>query len=104
MPSLYLTCHQCHQEFVTPIAVTEAGLHDVLITGMVHLCPHCGHPDQYFTQDYHVPAALVDQLKPPDSPLSTDHAAAEHVSTEVAASKLAGYSVVTDPERRKPPA
>lgn len=104
MPTLYLKCRSCQKEFPTPIAVTEAGLHDVLITGMTHVCPHCAHADQYFTQDYHVPIELVDQLQAPAEPLSADHAAAVDTQTKATVSKLAGYSVVTTPEGRKPPA
>jgi hypothetical protein len=104
MPTLYVKCRQCQKEFPTPIAVTEGGLHDVLITGHTHVCPECGHADQYFTQDYHVPSELVDQLKAPASPLNEDQAAAAATQTEVTASKLAGYSVVVSPEGRKPPA
>jgi len=104
MPTLFLKCAQCGKEFPTPIAVTEAGLRDVLITGMTHVCPHCAHADQYFTQDYHVPPGLVDRVAAPSTPLEEDPAAAADTRTEVIASKLAGYSVVTTPEGRKPPA
>jgi hypothetical protein len=102
MPTLFLQCRECRREFLTPIAVTEAGLHDVLITGMTHICPHCGHSDSYNTQDYHVPSELVGQLNPPTAPLAADPAGATATRTEVTASKLAGFSVVSTPEGRKP--
>jgi DNA-directed RNA polymerase subunit RPC12/RpoP len=102
MPTLFLKCRHCGEEFPSPIAVTEAGLHDVMITGMTQACPHCGQADQYNTQDFHVPSELVDQVSPPTSPLKTDPAGVASAQTSAVAGKLAGYSVVTTPEGRKP--
>jgi hypothetical protein len=102
MPTLFLTCHHCEKEFPTPIAVTEAGLHDVLITGMVHLCPHCGKVDQYYTADYHVPTELVEQMPKDPTPMEPAPDAAEELRIQENANKLAGYAVVATPTGRKP--
>jgi hypothetical protein len=102
MPTLFLSCKHCHAEFPTPIAVTEAGLGDVLITGLQHTCPHCGATESYYTQDYHVPTELLGQEGEEIHPPSPDEVDA--MRTEMTAEKLSGFGVVPDPEAHKPSA
>jgi DNA-directed RNA polymerase subunit RPC12/RpoP len=101
LPTLYLTCRKCGKEFPTPIGVSGTGLTGVIISGMIHRCPHCGHDDQYNTQDYHIPEGLPDPAVEETKPLTPDSKGEVKAKKDAAAEKLVGYGVVP-PEERKP--
>jgi DNA-directed RNA polymerase subunit RPC12/RpoP len=101
LPTLYLKCRKCAKEFPTPIGVTEAGLKGVIISGLIHRCPHCGHEDQYNTHDYHLPEGLPDPAAAETKPLAADPKLENQAKKDAASEKLAGYGVVP-PEERKP--
>jgi hypothetical protein len=93
MPTLYLKCRNCGKEFPTPIGVTEQGLHGVMISGMTHKCPHCGQEAQYFTQDYHVPAATADRPESASDVAVKADSNERRAENQVDMVKVAGYGV-----------
>jgi hypothetical protein len=93
MPTLYVTCHECHTEFPTPIGVTDQGLSGVLISGMVHTCPKCGHEGQFFTQDYHIPAATSGRVESGADVAVKTQTDEKRAENQVDMVKVAGYGV-----------
>ena len=101
MPTLFLTCQSCHEEFPTPIGVTDPALTGVIISGMPHRCPACGVEGRYSTQDYHVPRETLKEVEHEENRAIEDRdhevEAKQHVDTV----RLAGYGV--KPENGPPP-
>ncbi|MCI4327274.1 MAG: hypothetical protein L3K16_06545 [Thermoplasmata archaeon] len=93
MPTLYVTCHNCHTEFPTPIGVTDQGLSGVLISGLTHKCPNCGEEAQYFTQDYHVPTATSGRVESGADVAVKNEGDERRAENQVDMVKLAGYGV-----------
>jgi hypothetical protein len=62
MPSLWVKCKNCGQEFASGIAVQDEALGHVLMTDVIHACPKCGASGKYSTMDYHSP-----KLETPDA-------------------------------------
>jgi hypothetical protein len=95
MPTLFLKCRSCGEEFPTPIALTDAGRQGmILITGMNHRCPKCGVEDQFSTADYFVPKKAP-ELDGKESPatIDGDEQADEKAELESEATRLAGLGV-----------
>ncbi|MCI4357237.1 MAG: hypothetical protein L3K18_08910 [Thermoplasmata archaeon] len=89
MPSLFVKCRQCHEEFPSGIALAdEAGLSGVTMNGLHHTCPKCGAVGEFFTADYFVPKGIEKVVgQPPDK--MTPAVAAGREETV----RLAGYGV-----------
>jgi DNA-directed RNA polymerase subunit RPC12/RpoP len=99
MPTLFVKCRACGQEFPTPVAEPSTGAAGVMISGLQLRCPKCGHPDQYSTADFHVAPGSGG---PPSGGGGTaqENLTSEHeAKVEGAQEKLSGYGVV-DPEDR----
>ncbi|MCI4341106.1 MAG: hypothetical protein L3K11_01840 [Thermoplasmata archaeon] len=88
MPSLMLDCRHCGEEFPSGIGVNESALHGVTMAGLHHRCPHCGVDEEYYTNDYHLAAALTEGEPAP--PEETTAVRAEHREE---ANKMAAYGV-----------
>lgn len=101
MPTLFVKCRACGEEFPTPVAEPNTESAGVMITGLRLRCPKCGHEDRYSTVDFHVPAGTQG---PPagGGAIAQEDLTREHESKkEAAQEKLAGFGVVP-PEDRSP--
>ena len=89
MPSLFVRCHSCSEEFPSGIAVSsEEALHGVAMNGLRHKCPKCGAEGQYFTGDYYVPKG-IERIKE-DAP---DQVTPSKAAQQEEAVKMSGYGV-----------
>ena len=99
MPTLFVKCRSCGNEFPTPIGEPKTGSSGVIITGLRLGCPKCGHEDTYSTADFHVPAetagAPAGSRDKAEEDLATEHKAKQSGAQE----KYAGLGVVK-PESR----
>lgn len=93
MPTLFLTCRSCGEEFPTPIGVTDPKLTGVIISGMSHRCPGCGADDKFSTQDYHVPKETVQEVQAEANRAIEDRAHEIEEKQRADTIRLAGYGV-----------
>jgi hypothetical protein len=77
MPTLFLKCHECHQEFPTPIGVAAEAMGGFIISGITHPCPLCKAESEYVTRDYHFPEAPLAEPGDASLTLPVDGAAEE---------------------------
>jgi hypothetical protein len=101
MPTLFVKCRACGQEFPTPIGESEPGHSGVIISGLSLRCPKCAAEDQYSTADFHVPVGSKSSPAEDGTPTEPDLASAHHAQQGAAQEKLAGAGVVP-PEGRSP--
>ncbi len=101
MPTLFVKCRSCGEEFPTPIGEAETGHSGLIISGLMLRCPKCGHDDRYSTADFHLPVgdagSPVEGKSTSEPNPTTDHEAVQEAAQE----KLAGAGVVP-PEGRAP--
>jgi hypothetical protein len=55
VPTLFVKCRACGEEFPTPIGEPESGPSGVIISGLSLRCPRCNREDTYSTRDFHIP-------------------------------------------------
>ena len=64
MPTLFVTCSQCGNDFPTPIATDSAHTEGVLISGLSLCCVECQATDLYFTKDFHAAREVPQEPTP----------------------------------------
>jgi hypothetical protein len=89
MPSLFVKCEKCGEEFPSMIAVTSAQiLQGLSINGLQHTCPKCGTVGQFFTKDYFIPGGI--EKATPDAPAEMSAAGGAQAEESM---KMSGYGV-----------
>lgn len=89
MPSLFVKCEKCGEEFPSKIAVsTPQILQGLSLNGLDHTCPKCGTVGVFFTKDYFIPEGIEKVNRDAPSELSAAGAAQQEEAV-----KLSGYGV-----------
>lgn len=57
MPTLFVRCPSCHNEFASRLAVANLRSSGLVVSGLSLRCPSCNSESQYYTKDLFVPAA-----------------------------------------------
>jgi hypothetical protein len=96
MPTLFLTCRDCHREFPTPIGISEEAMTGFIISGLTHHCPFCKAESEYVTQDYHLPKVAAREPAESSKPLPIDMVAQESTFEKVEADRFVPTINVAD--------
>lgn len=56
MPTLFVRCPSCHNEFPSRLAVADLRRSGLVVSGLSLMCPSCNSQSQYYTKDLFVPA------------------------------------------------
>jgi hypothetical protein len=101
MPTLFVRCDACHQEFPTPIGESKPGSSGLIISGLKLRCPKCGQERAYDTPDFHVPNGS-DPPSRGDKGTAVENLENEHGTAEaLPATRLIGEDV-PNPQGRPP--